>query len=139
MKTIVCAFAGVLIAFGFSVTASADVGPFDPPGWYLEGPGVRAGPFGSPGLCMDLRNRQGAAAQCVHYDRYYWLVIDTGTGATASLTASPFGNLQECLMARTRIPVAYGRSTMCTRRSPDSRPLPGTASLPSVSVATLTR
>ena len=101
---------------------------------YLEGPGVRAGPFGSQGLCMDLRNRQSApgAFQCAAYERFYWLVVDTGMGTTAALTPMPFTSLQACLDTRARLPVARGRSAYCTRRTPTTKPLPGTAGVPSL-------
>jgi len=134
MKTIACAVAALLFALS-AWAAAAEVGPTDPPGWYLEGPGARLGPFGSQGLCLDLRNRQPGAERyhCVEYGTQYWLVV----GQTA-VTPGPFATLPACAQARARA-AASGRNFTCTRRSPSSRPLPGTAGVPSAVPGAATR
>ena len=127
MKRIVLALAVFLLAW--EATAQAEIGFSDPSGWYLEGPGARLGPFGSAGLCIDLRNRQAAAErfQCVQYDRGYWLVDGSGGRAVASM---PFASLDACRAARTRMLVNSTADLVCTRRAPASIPAPGTASVP---------
>ena len=131
MHIIVLAIA--LIALGVHEVA-AEVGPNEPPGWYLEGPGTRAGPFGSAGLCIDLRNRQFGAHryQCVEYGKSYWLVVDVPMTGPVAVVATPFPTLQACLHARAHAQTPSGGSFTCTRRLPSSRPLPGTAGMPPI-------
>jgi hypothetical protein len=129
MKTIrVCAWTALFAAAAGAAFAGA-VGPSDPPGWYLEGAGTRAGPFGSQGLCLDLAYRQAPAAgfQCVEYARVYWLVEDQGFGRTAALTPQPFASLEACLTARMQLQQVAVANAQCTRRAPTTRPMPGTA------------
>jgi hypothetical protein len=129
MKTFrVCAWTA-LFAAAAGAAFAAGVGPSDPPGWYLEGAGTRAGPFGSQGLCLDLARREAPAGvfACVHYDRVYWLVEDQGFGRTAALTPQPFASHDACLVARALLPQVSAGAAQCTRRTPTTRPMPGTA------------
>jgi hypothetical protein len=121
MRTSLCALAVVLLALA-PVVAVAEIAPHEPSGWYLEGPGTRSGPFGSAGLCLDLRRRQADAgrSQCVEYGRGYWLVVDGASGSVA-MAPAPFATLEACLEARGRT----GGAGTCTRRVPGSRPVPG--------------